>query len=48
MISIAMAESTMVSADCSMKMSPYPRKNRTEARSTVERDISWPVLLPSK
>ncbi len=48
MTSIAAADSTIVSADWIMKMSPYPRKNRTEARSTVERDISCPVRLPSK
>ena len=45
---IATAASAIVNTDCAMKISPYPRKNRTDCRSTVARDISCPVCWRSK
>ena len=34
---------TTVSACWKKKIRPKPRKKRTDCRSTVARDISWPV-----
>ena len=48
MKSIAIAASRIVSRFWTMKISLYPRKKRTDWRSTVALDISWPTCCPSK
>ena len=45
---IAVAAKRMVRALWLTQIRPYPRKNRIDCRSTVARDISWPVCCESK